>query len=190
MGLQSARLNAVMMSVVTARMTPIDELPRNLCHSRADAVEKRVIAELGVCRGVHAPEPWRQRLNVSTGGQGDEWERVRSEVLRAVRRKIKGTGGCACGKFSRRRDCPVCCHGKEGAGICDQARPVGHARLSGSTGLAKDGVAFLQLEHIAKIKWQWDYTGSVGTTHEHVIRDSSYRPSLNSWSVATPGSCS
>jgi len=82
--------------------------------------------------------------------------------------------------------------GKEGAGICDQARPVGHARLSGSgsTGLAKDGVAFLQLEHIAKIKWQWDYTGSVGTTHEHVIRDSSYRPSLNSWSVATPGSCS
>jgi hypothetical protein len=158
------------MSVVTARMTPIDELPRNLCHSHADAVEKheqpvdwtleqssqalyvitteicgwksriedwtagvvadegsssaapaqvpnatspeptslgpctfhvhtlrltelekRVIAELGVFRGVHAPEPWRQRLNVSAGGQGDEWERVRSEVLRAVRRKIKST---------------------------------------------------------------------------------------------------
>ena len=49
---------------------------------------------------------------------------MRSKVLRAVRRKIKGTGGYTCGKFSRRRDCPVCCHGKEGAGICDQARPV------------------------------------------------------------------
>jgi hypothetical protein len=60
---------------------------RNRCciYSRADEAERRHIAELGVWRGFGAPEPWRQRLNVSAGGQGDEWERIRSEVLREVR---------------------------------------------------------------------------------------------------------
>ena len=96
--------------VVTARMTPIDQLPRPRAHARADEAEKRVIAELGVWRGFDAPEPWRQRLNVSAGGQGDEWERIRSEVLREVGRKTKGKGGCACGKYSSRRFCPECCH--------------------------------------------------------------------------------
>jgi hypothetical protein len=70
--------------VVTARMTPIKKLPRVLAHARADEAERRIIAELGVWRGFGAPEPWRQRLNVSAGGQGDEWERIRSEVLREV----------------------------------------------------------------------------------------------------------
>ena len=96
--------------VVTARMTPIEQLPRPRAHARADEAEKRTIAELGVWRGFDAPEPWRQRLNVSAGGQGDEWERIRSEVLREVRRKTKGKGGCACGKYSSRRFCPECCH--------------------------------------------------------------------------------
>ena len=59
-------------------------------HARADEAEIRIIAELGVWRGFGAPEPWRQRLNVSAGGQGDEWERIWSEVLREVRRKTKG----------------------------------------------------------------------------------------------------
>ena len=71
--------------VVTARMTPIGQLPRVRAHVRADEAEIRHIAELGVWRGFDAPEPWRQRLNVSAGGQGDEWERIRSEVLREVR---------------------------------------------------------------------------------------------------------
>jgi hypothetical protein len=96
--------------VVTARMTPIKKLPRVLAHARADEAERRIIAELGVWRGFGAPEPWRQRLNVSAGGQGDEWERIRSEVLREVRRKTKGKGGCACGGYSSRRFCPTCCH--------------------------------------------------------------------------------
>ena len=68
--------------VVTARMTPIKKQPRVLAHARADEAERRIIAELGVWRGFGAPEPWRQRLNVSAGGQGDGWERIRSEVLR------------------------------------------------------------------------------------------------------------
>ena len=38
-----------------------------------------------------------RRLNVSAGGQGDEWERVRSKVLRAVRRKIKAQGSALAG---------------------------------------------------------------------------------------------
>ena len=96
--------------VVTARMTPIKKLPRVLAHARADEAERRIIAELGVWRGFGAPEPWRQRLNVSAGGQGDEWERIRSEVLREVRRKTKGKGGCACGGYCSRRFCPTCCH--------------------------------------------------------------------------------
>jgi hypothetical protein len=96
--------------VVTARMTPIKKQPRVLAHARADEAERRHIAELGVWRGFGAPEPWRQRLNVSAGGQGDEWERIRSEVLREVRRKTKGKGGCACGGYSSRRFCPTCCH--------------------------------------------------------------------------------
>ncbi|KOO36073.1 hypothetical protein Ctob_016021, partial [Chrysochromulina tobinii] len=78
--------------VVTARMTPIKKLPRVLAHARSDEAERRHIAELGVWRGFDAPEPWRQRLNVSAGGQGDEWERIRSEVLREMRRKTKGKG--------------------------------------------------------------------------------------------------
>jgi hypothetical protein len=40
----------------------------------------------------------------------------------------------------------------------------GHARLSQrSFAVGIDGVPFLQLEHIAKIKWRWDFTGSHGT---------------------------
>ena len=32
-------------------------------------------------------------------------------MLREVRRKTKGKGGCACGKYSSRRFCPECsCH--------------------------------------------------------------------------------
>ena len=85
-------------------------MPRVRAHARADEAEIRIIAELGVWRGFGAPEPWRQRLNVSAGGQGDEWERIRSEVLREVRRKTKGKGGCVCGKYSSRRFCPECCH--------------------------------------------------------------------------------
>ena len=85
-------------------------MPRVRAHARAVEAEIRIIAELGVWRGFDAPEPWRQRLNVSAGGQGDEWERIRSEVLREVRRKTKGKGGCACGKYSSRRFCPECCH--------------------------------------------------------------------------------
>ena len=49
----------------------------------------------------------------------------------------------------------------------------GHARLTRSSiGVSRDGVPFLQMEHISKIKWQYDFTGSDGTVspHEMAIR--------------------
>lgn len=50
----------------------------------------------------------------------------------------------------------------------------GHARLTRSSiGVSRDlGVPFLQMEHISKIKWQYDFTGSDGTVspHEMAVR--------------------
>ena len=43
------------------------------------------------------------------------------------------------------------------------AKTHGHWRDPLRTMVSKDGVPFLQMEHLSKIKWQYDFTGSDGT---------------------------
>ena len=71
--------------VVTARMTPIEKLPRVRAHARADEAEIRIIAELGVWRGFGAPEPWRQPPAAQRfrGGAG---RRVGAHTVRGAER--------------------------------------------------------------------------------------------------------
>ena len=64
----------------------------------------------------------------------------------------------------------------EESGMFDYEECIGttEALLTRSSiGVSRDGVPFLQMEHISKIKWQYDFTGSDGTVspHEMALRN-------------------
>ena len=93
--------------VVTARMTPIEKLPRVRAHARADEAEIRIIAELGVWRGFGAPEPWRQPPAAQRfrGGAG---RRVGAHTVRGAERGAASTSSTRSSPLSAcRRQCPL-----------------------------------------------------------------------------------
>ena len=58
----------------------------------------------GTWRGFDDPNPQNQTLNEQKGGQGDEWARIKAQVLKESL-QVKE----ACDHRPRRRDCPMCC---------------------------------------------------------------------------------
>ena len=93
------------MTAHKALSTAIAALPRVKVHALGNEAEIDTIAKKGgTWRGFDDPNPQNQTLNEQKGGQGDEWARIKAQVLKESL-QVKE----ACDHRPRRRDCPMCC---------------------------------------------------------------------------------
>ena len=74
-------ITEVAVPILQSTMMATADLPRCKAHARANEREKALIAEKGTWRARDAHRPTEQTLNEQAGGQGDEWARIRSQVL-------------------------------------------------------------------------------------------------------------
>ena len=78
-------------TILQSLMMATADWPRCKAHAQANVREKALIAEKGTWRGRDAVRPLEQRLNDQAGGQGDELERIRSQVLAEEWREVRKT---------------------------------------------------------------------------------------------------
>ena len=82
-------ITEVAVPILQSMMMATADLPRCKAHTQADEREKALIAEKGTWRARDADRPTEQTLNEQAGGQGDEWERIRSQVLAAEWKAVR-----------------------------------------------------------------------------------------------------
>jgi hypothetical protein len=102
-------ITEVAVPILQSTMMATADLPRCKAHARANEREKALIAEKGTWRARDADRPTEQSLNEQAGGQGDEWARIRSQVLaeewKAVRLNRHTCTHAGCDKcFARAAD--------------------------------------------------------------------------------------
>jgi hypothetical protein len=95
-------ITEVAVPIFQSTMMATADLPRCKAHARANEREKALIAEKGTWRARDADRPTEQTINEQAGGQGDEWARIRSQVLaeewKAVRLNRHTCTHAGCGR--------------------------------------------------------------------------------------------
>ena len=82
-------ITEVAVPILQSTMMATANLPRCKAHARANEREKALIAEKGTWRARDADRPKEQTLNEQAGGQGDEWARIRAQVVAAEWKAVR-----------------------------------------------------------------------------------------------------